>query len=219
MVERDREGVPDPQPGAEPPPSSNRNILIVMAGFFLLGVALALLLFGGPLFDDFMTESPSDFPQIPSSEEEQRGAIPAANTLLAGDQAVEFTMLNLDGDEVSLGDYSGQPVVLNFWATWCAPCRIEMPELQNAFETYQDQDLVILAINAQEEAPQVRAFFEDLGLTFTPLLDSDGNVGRSYGAFGLPSTYFVDRSGEISAVHRGILTEAQIEAYLAQILP
>ncbi len=74
-------------------------------------------------------------------------------------------------------------------------------------------------IDGQEEEQQVQDFFEELGLTFTPLLDSDGNVGRSYGAFGLPSTYFVDRSGETTAVHRGILTEEQIETYLMQILP
>jgi cytochrome c biogenesis protein CcmG, thiol:disulfide interchange protein DsbE len=219
MDKREREGVPDPQPAAEPQASSNRNIIIMMGGFFLLGIALALLLFGGPLFDNFAAQNPADLPQIPSSREEQNSEIPAANTLLAGDQAVEFTLLDLDSNDVSLSDYSGQPVVLNFWATWCAPCRIEMPELQNAFEAYQDQDLVILAINAQEEEQLVGDFFNDLGLTFTPLLDGEGNVGRAYGAFGLPSTYFVDRSGEITAVHRGILTGEQIEGYLAQILP
>ena len=211
--------MPVSQPAAELQPSSSRNIFIVMGGFFLLGIALALLLFGGPLFDNFTAQTPADLPQIPTSGEELKSEVPAANTLLAGDQAVEFTLLGLDGEEVSLSDYSGQPVVLNFWATWCAPCRIEMPELQNAFETYQDQDLVVLAINEQEEEQQVQDFFEELGLTFTPLLDSDGNVGRSYGAFGLPSTYFIDRSGEITAVHRGILTEEQIETYLMQILP
>jgi peroxiredoxin len=219
MDKREIEDVSDPQPSAAPQASSNRNILIVMGGFFLLGIALALLLFGGPLFDNFTAESSADLPQIPSSREELNSGIPAANTLLAGDRAVEFTLLDLDGDEVSLSDYSGKPVVLNFWATWCAPCRIEMPELQNAYETYQEQDLVILAINQQEEGQIVDGFFDDLGLTFTPLLDSDGNVGRAYGAFGLPSTYFVDRSGIITAVHRGILTHEQIEAYLAQILP
>lgn len=219
MDKREKEDVPDPRPVAEPQASSNRNIIIVMGGFFLLGIALALLLFGGPLFDNFAAEKPSDLPQIPSSREEQTSGIPVANTLIAGDRALDFTILDLAGNEVSLSDYSGRPVVLNFWATWCAPCRIEMPELQNTYETYQNQDLVILAINAQEEEQLVGDFFDELGLTFTPLLDSDGNVGRTYGAFGLPSTYFVDRSGEITAVHRGILTNEQIEAYLAQILP
>ena len=219
MDEREKEGVTDPQTGAEPQTSSSRNIILVMGGFFLLGMALALLLFGGPLLDNFTGENPADMPQIPSADGGAKGANPALDTLIAGDQAHAFTLPDLNGNDVSLSEYAGQPVVINFWATWCAPCRIEMPELQNAYNTYKDQNLMILAVNAQEDEQHVREFFDDLGLTFKPLLDSDGKVGRAYGAFGLPSTYFVDGSGEVTAVHRGILTEEQIEAYLEQILP
>jgi peroxiredoxin len=219
MDEKEREVMPGIPPGVELQESSNRRILLAMGGFFLLGIALALLLFGGPLLDGFKADMPVDLPQIPAAVENLNDGNPAVNTLVAGDQATEFVLSDLEGNDVSLSDFAGQPLMINFWATWCAPCRLEMPELQKAQETHQDQGLVVLAVNAQEDPQQVREFIDELGLTFTPLLDSDGAVGRAYGALGLPSTYFVEPSGEVSAVHRGILSKEQIETYLTQILP
>ncbi len=220
MDERETEEVAQARPDAELQSASRRNIILAVGGFFLLGLALALLLFGGPLLSSFSAEQPVDLPQIPtSSSGGTDGRSAAVNPLVAGDQAYDFTLNDLDGNSVSLGDYAGQPVVVNFWATWCAPCRLEMPELQSAYESYQNEGLVILAVNAQEQGQQVSAFFDELGLSFTPLLDSDGQVGRAYGALGLPSTYFIDGAGEVTAVHRGILTGEQIDSYVAEILP
>jgi peroxiredoxin len=199
--------------------SSNRKNFLVMGGFFLLGVALALLLFGQPLLDKFNAETAVDLPQISSADGGVRSANPDINSIVAGDKAPRFALLDVNGTSVSLSDFNGRPLMINFWATWCPPCRLEMPELQKAHTGYQDQGLVVLAVNQQEETQQVREFMNELGLTFTPLLDTDGNVGRAYGAQALPSTYFVDRSGQVTAVHRGILSEEQIEAYLTQILP
>jgi peroxiredoxin len=220
MDEKEKEELSDPQADAESQPTSNRNIILAVGGFFLLGLALALLLFGGPLLGNLADVNPVALPQIPTAalgEEDLRNTY--VNPLIVGDKAYDFTLRDLDGNDVALNDFAGQPLIINFWATWCAPCRIEMPELQNAYEAYQDQDLMILAVNAQEEEQHVRDFFAELGLTFKPLLDNDGQVGRAYGALGLPSTYFIDGSGEVTAVHRGILTGSQIEEYVAQILP
>jgi thiol-disulfide isomerase/thioredoxin len=125
----------------------------------------------------------------------------------------------LEGRQVTLAEFKGKPVVINFWATWCPPCRIEMPEFQKAFEEYQEDDLVILAINEAEEPEMVRAFFYDeMGYTYTPLLDEEGKVAGTYGAIGLPSTFFVDAAGEVTAVHRGALTQAQLQNYLAETI-
>jgi len=114
-----------------------------------------------------------------------------------------------------LADFQGKPVVINFWATWCPPCRVEMPEFQRAFEEHQENELVILAINEAEQSEMVRSFFYDqMGYTYTPLLDEDGEVAEAYGAIGLPSTFFVNAEGEVTAVHRGAITQEQLNNYL-----
>ncbi|MFL7837666.1 MAG: TlpA family protein disulfide reductase [Candidatus Promineifilaceae bacterium] len=218
MDEKESGGTPVLVPDVEPQITSSRNILLVMGGFSLLGIALALLLFGGPLLDLFKDETPAELPQIPAANSDLESN-PAGNVLAAGDPATEFVLPDLEGNDVSLSEFAGRPLLINFWATWCAPCRIEMPELQNAHDTYQDQGLVVLAVNSQEDEQQVREFIDELGLTFIPLLDSQDMVGRAYGVNGLPSTYFIDKSGVVTAVHKGILSEDQIEAYLKQILP
>jgi cytochrome c biogenesis protein CcmG/thiol:disulfide interchange protein DsbE len=214
-------------------PQSPRNPLIIFLGFVLIGAALAILLFGQDLFGrsdepaviigDATTvlDQVSELPEISPDG----SATPSNNrppgSVFEGDPAPDFTLLDLDGNAVSLSDFRGQPVVVNFWATWCAPCRIEMPALQDAYEKYQDQGLVILALNQDEPADLARGFFfDEMGLTFTPLLDEKSAVSATYGSFSvLPSTYFVDSQGNITAVHRGPLTLGQIEGYLAGLLP
>jgi peroxiredoxin len=90
-----------------------------------------------------------------------------------------------------------------------------MPEFQRIFETHQEDGLVILAINQAEEPEVVRSFFYDeMGYTYTPLLDEESRVAEAYGAIGLPSTFFVNAAGEVTAVHRGALTQSQLQSYL-----
>jgi peroxiredoxin len=201
-------------------PHTNRNMVLVVGGMFLIGLAVALLLFGEPLLSNLDRDQEAiDLPRIPSLSDSDDLRNAYGSPLVVGDDAYDFALPDLDGKVVSLSDFSGRPAIVNYWATWCAPCRIEMPELQQAYETYQDQGLVVLAVNQGEQEQQVRAFFEELDLTITPLLDSDTEVGEAYGAIGLPATYFIDETGKVTAVHRGILTGGQIEAYLAQTLP
>jgi peroxiredoxin len=198
---------------------TNRNRLIFIGGLFLLGIALALLLFGGDLFNS-SAEQPVALPQIPANEDDVNSLTGMADPLAVGDKAYNFALSDLDGRPAALSDYAGQPVMVNFWATWCPPCRLEMPEFQRAFEAHQQDGLVILAVNEYEEAEDVRSFFYDeMGFTFTPLLDSDGEVGQAYGAAGLPATFFIGPDGEIVAIHRGLLSETQLDGYLAELIP
>jgi len=200
-----------------------RNPWLLLGGSLLIGLALALLLLGGDLFglSPTRTESPK-LQQLPSPDEERpNGNVLASGGFIEeGDIAPDFALDDLDGNTHQLEAHRGQPVVLNFWATWCAPCRVEMPELQAAFSRHQDSDLTILAINFDEPPDTVQRFFYDeMGLTFTPLLDEKGLVTEQYGIFNFPTSIFVGRDGVVSAVHYGPMVREQIESYLADILP
>ena len=201
---------------------NGRNPILIIAGFIFLGLALALILFGGKLF---AKDEPSPvFDQVAGLQEGD-SPLPTisanANPLLVGDTAYDFALQDLDGNTVQLSDFQGKPVIINFWATWCAPCRVEMPELQAAFEEYSDEGVTILALDQQEPPDVVREFFYDnMGLTFTPLLDTDSAVSDLYGTgMVYPTTFFIDGDGTITAVHRGPMTKSQIDGYLAGIIP
>lgn len=125
-----------------------------------------------------------------------------------GKAAPDFQLENLDGETVSLGELRGRPVLLNFWASWCGPCRLEMPFLQEVSEDelWRGQGLVILAVNVHEPATRVREFVEFYGLTFPVLLDYKGEVGLLYNAAVLPMTYIIDKDGIIRDIKRGAFT-------------
>jgi len=191
---------------------NGRSPLFIFGGFLLLGLALALLFWGGG-------DEESILQQVPSLAEGERESN-SSGPLSVGNIAYDFTLQDLDGNSHTLSDFRGQPVIINFWATWCAPCRIEMPELQAAFERYQDDGLVILALDNDESPDAVRDFFYDeMDLTFTPLLDDGAEVSDLYSVFNFPSTYFINAAGEITAIHLGPMAESQIDGYMADTLP
>ena len=156
---------------------------------------------------------------------QQTTAAPAAVTdvvttpaPLADHPAPDFTLTNLDGTNIALSDLKGQVLLLNVWATWCPPCRVEMPTIQAAYEQYHDQGFTVVAVNLQEDPSPVAAFMRDYQLTFPVLLDSDGQVSRIYQAFSLPSSFFVDRQGVIRAVYHGPMPRSIIAGTLEQLL-
>jgi len=124
-----------------------------------------------------------------------------------GKLAPNFLLETLDGKEMRLSDLRGQPVVINFWATWCQPCRKEVPELVAAYNSYRERGLVILGVNLQEGKGIVRPFAEDFGMNFPILIDRDGEVGDEYRVLCLPTTYFVDRDGVVRSVFTGPFIE------------
>lgn len=141
--------------------------------------------------------------------------------LTPGQPAPAFSGPDPDGKTISLQDYQGRPVIINFWATWCAPCRQEMVVLQAAYEAHKATGLAILAVSEdqQDRIETVQAYWTALGLTFLLLLDPDGSVAGLYSVFFLPSTVFVHPSGAVVAVHFGPMTPMQIEQHLKAILP
>jgi peroxiredoxin len=134
-----------------------------------------------------------------------------------GSPAPDFLLQGVDGKEYSLSDMRGKIVLLNFWATWCSPCLVEMPTLQSINLDYEESDLSILAINNDEAEAQVRTFGQELGLTFPLLLDPGGETQKLFHVRAYPTSIFVDTQGVIRNIHFGILEETQIEQYLVQI--
>jgi peroxiredoxin len=161
---------------------------------------------------------------VSARQQVQPGAVAAlpesGPPLQAGDLPYAFALADADGNTARLSDFLGQPIMVNFWATWCGPCRVEMPEMQAAYEARRDDGLVILAINQGETAALARQFFAELGLSYDLLLDPDSTVLQRYGIGNfLPSSLFIAPNGEITAIHRGPLTQTQLRQYLEQILP
>ena len=114
-------------------------------------------------------------------------------------EPIQFKLKDIDGSEVALSDYKGKIVFLNFWTTWCPTCRIEMPSMEKLHQKFKDQDFVMITINLQESASQVNHFFKEYKLTFTALLDSDGDVGTRYKIYSIPTTFILDKDGRIIA--------------------
>ncbi len=128
--------------------------------------------------------------------------------------APDFTLKNLDGEKISLSDLRGQVVLVNFWATWCGPCREEMPAIQ---ARYNHGGFAMLAIDFGESAAQVQGYLADLGVNLPTLLDPDGVVQELYRVRGYPTTFFIDAKGVVRFFHIGQMSEADIQSYLSQL--
>jgi len=110
---------------------------------------------------------------------------------------VAINLKDMNGKNISLSEFKGKIVFLNFWTTWCPTCRIEMPSMEKLYQKLKNKDFAMVTINLQESASQVRAFFKEFKLTFTALLDSTGEVGASFGIRAIPTTYILDKTSRI----------------------
>jgi cytochrome c biogenesis protein CcdA/peroxiredoxin len=135
-----------------------------------------------------------------------------------GDLAPDFETISDIGETLSLSDFRGQVVLLNFWATWCGPCRLEMPEFQTAYESYSDEGFTVLAVNNRETLEDVTGFREEFALTFPLVLDEQGVIQERYGIISYPSTFLLNPDGVIIARQFGPLTSDQIQQLVRQAL-
>jgi thiol-disulfide isomerase/thioredoxin len=174
----------------------------IVAGI-LIGVGAGILFyFGfGPGRERFETKS-------------NQGIAPAVPEL--NQKAPDFSLISLQGDKVKLTELRGKAVVLNFWATWCGPCRMEMPLLQAYADEYQ-ADLVILPINNDETPATIQKFVDELGLRLDMVLDPGAKVTQAYRVRGFPTTIFIDKDGIIRFQHIGVLNEDLLLGYLQGI--
>jgi len=135
-------------------------------------------------------------------------------------QAADFTLPSLDGDEKSRSDYDSPVMLLHFWATWCKPCIKEMPEIEAAHLALKDAGLTVLTINTGDSAKKARAYIEKRGFKFPVLLDKKWKAAEKYNVRGLPSSYFIDSTGTIfKKIEGGLLTEESIIQIVQSKLP
>src|SRR5690625_1047617 len=154
-----------------------------------------------------------DEQEIEASEDEEDNEDDEANDTAAnenvglerGNQAPDFELPTLDGDSVHLSDYLGKPVMLNFWASWCAPCRAEIPDMQ---KFYEDKDVEVVAVNlttSEHSKDDVPEFVDEFGMTFPVLLDEQGAASTIYQIQPIPTTFLIDSEGYIHNIAYGPL--------------
>ncbi|WP_404469571.1 peroxiredoxin family protein [Sutcliffiella horikoshii] len=185
----------------------NKNLLAI--AIILLAVAIIFV----NVWEKPASEENSEATSVDITKDE---SIPGVDLgeVQEGNQAPDFTLTTLDGEELKLSDYRGKKVILNFWATWCPPCKAEMPHMQSFYEE-NHEEVEVIAVNLTnmdkgEEA--INTFVEDYELTFAIPLDEAGDIGMQYQAFTIPTSYAIDKNGIIQKKIIGPMDEAMMKS-------
>lgn len=170
--------------------------------FGVLLIVLLIGIAGFNLYNDRKEVTEIDSTGIAVSDDQTGIAI--------GDRAPDFKVQTMDGKEVNLSDYKGKKVFLNFWATWCPPCKAEMPHMQ-AFYEEQPEDVEILAVNLEESTEKAADFAKQYELTFPILMDADGTVAETYEVYTIPTTYVLNEDGTVHQKIVGPMDEPMMQ--------
>ncbi|GAB4475673.1 MAG: hypothetical protein Kow0088_12750 [Anaerolineales bacterium] len=182
------------------PPTKRKAVSLGLIGLGLIFIGLAVFYL---LFKPNPTASAGDLRLKPAE---------------LNQSAPELTLSDLEGKSVSLADYRGQVILVNNWATWCPPCRAEMPELEAYYQAHREQGFVILAIEAGDPPQEVADFVRQYGLSFPVLLDPENRAIAAFGNPALPNTYVIDRQGIIRLAWTGAVDRNVLETYLTPLL-
>jgi thiol-disulfide isomerase/thioredoxin len=150
-----------------------------------------------------------------NDEGETKGDAEIREGIFVGNKAYDFLLLDREGNDISLSSLKGKVVFLNFWASWCGPCKMEMPHMQKVYEEYKDKDVVILAVNITASEKNgiegVNNFLNENKYTFPVLYDKDGSVSEKYRISAIPTTYIINRDGIIVNFVRRSMSEEMIK--------
>ena len=173
-------------------------------------LAFAVVIVGASvLYDDLSSRMEIGLATTPAETEEQASAAP------------DFTVYDVDGNAYKLSDFRGKPVILNFWASWCGPCKMEMPDLEKAYQEYGDQIqfmMVDLADGSQETVEKASGFIKEQGYTFPVFYDTAMEGAYAYGVSGIPVTYFINAEGTFEAYYQGAMTEEILQQGIDMLL-
>ena len=189
-------------------------LLGVLIGGIILFAALTFMGTGSSSGGGEEAQPPALTESASPQQNPQKGDVPVSAQI--GGLSPDFSLTALDGSTFTLSETRGRPVVLNFWATWCPPCRAEMPAIQSRAAEWGD-DLLVVGIEVGEPPDEVQAFVDRFGLTFPIVLDRNGKVSRRYLVQGLPTTVVLDAEGIVQARHVGAMTARDLDRYLAQV--
>jgi len=168
--------------------------------------------------DIITKETPKENTKVPNvSSDTEKDAPTKSITDAIKLAALDFKLVDLNGKEVSLSDFKGKKVFLNFWASWCPPCISEMPDIEKLYTETKDSDLVILAVNLGEDKATVKAFSDTNKYNFKILLDTDQSVGKQYNISAIPTSYFIDKEGNIVSTVKGALSLEKMKSYISKL--
>ncbi len=183
--------------------------------FIVSALVLVVFIFGAYKLYDSLGEkyapdtTVTENDEIPDNTEEEISTVP------------DFTVIDHDGNEVSLSDMRGRPVIINFWASWCPPCKSEMPDFEEAYKKYGDR-VVFMMLNmtdgSRETTETAKAFIDKMGYTFPVYFDTTAQAAMAYGAYSIPMSFFVDSEGYLAAYAEGPVDSAGLEKGIGMIL-
>lgn len=184
----------------------NKKLIILI--LVIIGVIIGTVALGIYAFKYLVRTGVEEIKNVEQElAEEENQPVKIEKIIDIGLPAPEFTLEDLEGNEISLKDFQGEKnVLLNFWASWCPPCRMEMPDLDRLYIDYKDDDFVVLAVNLGEDKDTVKEFIEEKGYSFPVVLDKTQEVGIIYQTFSIPTSVMVDKEGIIRAYRPGLMT-------------
>ena len=190
-------------------------LVLIGAGALYNSLAGSVQL-GGLVTTPTETQAPTQVPTETAPEEptettETQPTEPSAHI------APDFLLLDMEGNEVTLASFFGKPIILNFWASWCGPCKMEMPEIQKFYDKY-GQEIHFLLVSVDDSLDAAKTFISDSGYTFPVYFDTNMECAYGYGVSGIPMTFFIDKEGNLISGKSGMISEDDLDRRIQTIL-